>query len=222
MAYATSNPPSLLSQRIANNGADWWYTDGDALALVIASGYFSDGEDLGLVVGDKIVFFDSTNGVQYDLVVDIVGATTTQVSLAGAQPGSVVNVTGATLAPTAAQSGTTFLLNRAAGITTTLPAPIVGLRYKFVVQTAVTSNDYGMDTDAGTTFLLGLIQQVIDANAVSEGQEGDGVAHVSLNMNGTTTGGLKGSYHNVECIDATHWMVDGIHQGSGTLATGFA
>lgn len=224
MAYATANPPALISQRVgASAGAVWYYMDGDALATVLGSAYFSNGDALGMEVGDTVVFYDETNDLKYDLVVDTVtaggGAT---VLMAGGAVGNVTSVTAATLAPTAQQSGTTFLLNRAAGCTITLPAPVVGVNYKFVVQTAVTSNDYGMDTDGASTFLAGVIQQVIAASATSEGQAGDGTSHVSLNMNGSTTGGLVGSYHTVTAISGTVWWVDGIHVGSGTLATGFA
>lgn len=221
MAYETSNPPALIAQRIGGTPAIWAYADGDDLATVLGAGYISDGQDLGMQAGDKVYFYDQTNDVSFDLVVDTVSTSAT-LKLSGANSFDVESVTTATLAPTADQSGTVFLLNRAAGITITLPAPVVGLQYTFVVQTAVTSNDYGMDTDAATTFLLGVIQQVIAASATSEGQVGNGTSHVSLNMNGTTTGGLAGSYHKVRAVSSTVWQVEGIHVGSGTLATGFA
>lgn len=47
---------------------------------------------------------------------------------------------------TAAESGTTFYLSAAAGFLTTLPAPALGLHFKFVVKTAPTSNGYTIGT----------------------------------------------------------------------------
>ena len=51
---------------------------------------------------------------------------------------SVTSVTDSTLTPTTAQSGTIFSLNRAAGITVTLPAAAAGLFYEFHIGTTFT------------------------------------------------------------------------------------
>ena len=223
MAYATSNPPALVSQRVgASGGAIWVYKDGDPLNTVLGANYVSNGSALGMVAGDIVHFIDSTNVVStYLQVVSVTAGGAATLGLASAT-GSVESLTAATKSVTALENGTTFLLNKADGITVTLPSPVVGLKYKFVVQTAVTSNDYGMDTDGASTFLAGSINQIIAASATSEGQVADGTSIVSLNMNGSTTGGLVGSWHTVEAISSTVWWVDGIHVGSGTLATGFA
>jgi hypothetical protein len=53
-----------------------------------------------------------------------------------------VSVVTATKTVTAAETGTTFFLSAAAGFTTTLPTATAGLRYKFIVITAPTSNGY--------------------------------------------------------------------------------
>jgi hypothetical protein len=42
----------------------------------------------------------------------------------------------------ASENGKTFFLDAAAGFTVTLPAAALGLRYKFIVKTAPTSNGY--------------------------------------------------------------------------------
>jgi len=70
MAYETSNPPALASQRVgADGGAIWIYKDGDALATVLRSGYIEDANDLGMVAGDKVIHIDSGNVVINDLAV---------------------------------------------------------------------------------------------------------------------------------------------------------
>ncbi len=59
MAYSTSNPPFLESQGIGS-GRRWVYEDGDSIADVLASGYFTDGDALGMQEGDEIVVKDTT------------------------------------------------------------------------------------------------------------------------------------------------------------------
>lgn len=62
MAYATSNSPALVSQRVgANGGAIWIYKDGDDLGDVLAADYFSNGYSLGMKVGDVLIVIDETN-----------------------------------------------------------------------------------------------------------------------------------------------------------------
>lgn len=75
MAYSTSNPPALVAQRVgADGGAVWVYKDGDTLSTVTGADYISDGYDLGLVAGDKVIFIDSTNTVVHELAVGSVTA----------------------------------------------------------------------------------------------------------------------------------------------------
>ena len=75
MAYSTDNPPALVAQRVgADGGAVWVYKDGDVLSDVTGADYISDGYDLGLIAGDKVIFIDSTNTVVHELVVGSVTA----------------------------------------------------------------------------------------------------------------------------------------------------
>lgn len=53
MAYATSNPPALTAQPI-NGPREWIYSSADAAATVDASGYFTNGYDLGIRDGDYV------------------------------------------------------------------------------------------------------------------------------------------------------------------------
>lgn len=119
------------------------------------------------------------------------------------------------------RSGAVVLLDVAAGATVTLPKPQTGLNYTFVVKTTVTSGSYKVITDAGTTLVLGQLNVPVAAGT-SSAFYGDGTTHVSINLNGTTTGGLKGGQFELVCIDGTHWVVNGSIEGSGTVATPFA
>lgn len=133
---------------------------------------------------------------------------------------NVIDSSTATLTLTAAQSGSTVLLDRAAGTTVTLPAPVVGLQFSFVVATAVTSNNHKVITDAGTTFILGgvVMTEAADTNA-GLGALFNGTTHLAILMNGTTTGGIIGTAFNLTCVTSTQWAIEGIVAGSGTLAT---
>lgn len=140
----------------------------------------------------------------------------------GGAVGQVMNIMTQTTTTvlTAAQTGSLVLWNAAAGFTITLPAPVVGLNFSFGVLTSVTSSNHKLITDAGTTFLVGglVMTESADTNA-GLGAAFDGSTDVAVTMNGTTTGGLIGTFFNVYCVAATKWMVEGIVYGSGTLST---
>lgn len=133
---------------------------------------------------------------------------------------NIATLSAATAAPSAAQSGTTFLLNRAGGITVTLPAPTVGLRYTFVVITSVTATAYKVITDVGTTLLQGVVVGATTTASAFESVVGS--ANISVTMNGSTTGGLVGTQISFTCISSTLWQVTGTNFGSGSPATPFA
>lgn len=133
---------------------------------------------------------------------------------------AIVTVTAATATLTAAQSGSIVLF---AGTSTiiTLPAPAVGLYYTFI-STVTASTNQEIDTDGAATFLQGAPNIVVNDSATSKGFAGNGTSHVKYVMNGTTKGGIIGSWLRVECVTTTQWQVTGNLLGSGTLATGFA
>lgn len=81
MAYATSNPPKLLVPGMGGGQPSLWvYTSTDIHTDVDASGYFTDGADLGLKVGDVMFVSksDATIGttIHYVSVVAAGGAAT--------------------------------------------------------------------------------------------------------------------------------------------------
>lgn len=71
MAYETTNAPSLIAQRVgAALGNLWMYVDGDDQGTVGASGYISNGEELGMKNGDVVMHIDTANGVTNTMVVE--------------------------------------------------------------------------------------------------------------------------------------------------------
>ncbi len=60
MAYSTSNPPAMITQRVGDSGgAIWSYDSADAASVVRAINYITDALDLGMKVGDMIHQHDS-------------------------------------------------------------------------------------------------------------------------------------------------------------------
>ena len=171
----------------------------------------------------KAVSFGSTLAVTGATTISSTLAVTGATTLSGAvtQKSNVVSGSGATVTLTAAQSGSTVLFDRAAGIIYTLPAPVVGLWFEFIITVSITSNNAKIITDAGTTLLIG---QVYNAVAAGTGTTfiANGSTHIACTQNGTTTGGLIGTSLLVSCVSATLWEVAGTVLGSGTIATPFA
>lgn len=136
---------------------------------------------------------------------------------------NTISGSGATVTLTAAQSGSNVLFDRAAGIVFTLPVPVIGLEYTFLTSVSVTSNAYKVITDAGTTLLTGSLMNIdTDSSNAVAAWTGDGSTHISVSMNGTTTGGLKGTWMRFTAVSTTLWLVTGVDEGSGTVATPFA
>lgn len=153
----------------------------------------------------------------------VTAASTITATGAIAGPRKVISGLGATRALTAAESGALVLFDKADGIVVTLPAPAVGLTYDFIVTTTITSNAAKVITDAGTTFLKGSYQEYDqDTSRATALRTGNGSTHVSVSMNGTTTGGIAGTFLRFTCDSATTWVVQGTMEATGAVATAFA
>lgn len=139
------------------------------------------------------------------------------------EPGATASAS-ASVTLTAADSGGIFFLDSAGGIAYILPAPVAGMCFSFYATVSVTSSDvYSITTDAATTFLGGTVLLGIAATDTNESQVGDETSDVTITMNGSTTGGLEGTYIEVVCVSSTLWLARRSHIiGSGSLATPFA
>ena len=80
MSYATTNPPVCVFPRMGTGPALWTYTHTDIHTDVDASGYFTNGAELGMRVGDVMFVSksDATIGttVHYVQTVTAGGAAT--------------------------------------------------------------------------------------------------------------------------------------------------
>jgi hypothetical protein len=155
---------------------------------------------------------------------DASGSTGTFKFPTGAVSGQAANVIDATAdaSLTAAESGSIVLLDKAAGVTLTLPAASAGLVFTFIVVTTVTSNAYKVITKTtASEFIQGYLGVPVAAGT-QKLFFADGSSDVSVNLNGTTTGGLLGGRFTAECLTTGLWQVSGQVEGSGTVATPFA
>lgn len=137
----------------------------------------------------------------------------------------IISGLGATRTLSVDETGSTVLLDRAAGIVVTLPQAVPGLVFDFVVTTSVTSNAYKIITGAATEFLVGGYTNVDTdtSNAVAV-FTGNGSTHIAVNMTAAGSnaqGGLAGTRLRFTCLSLTRWEVEGIVLGGGTVATAF-
>lgn len=63
MAYSTSSPPAMVTQRVGTSGGAFWvYNSTDAATVVRVAGYITDADDLGMAVGDIVFHVDAVGG----------------------------------------------------------------------------------------------------------------------------------------------------------------
>ena len=156
-------------------------------------------------------------------------------------PGSIVTVGGSTLTVDPALHGGRVLNITAATTTITLPAVNVtadpnssgpgsdpntlnnqGVVYTFFVATTATTVKV---ITAASQYMLGQVITGISATTPAGSivmYAANGTTIRSLNLNGTTTGGIAGSFFTLTATAANTYMVYGKLIGSGTLATPFA
>ncbi|HAT2607131.1 TPA: hypothetical protein I8235_000040 [Kluyvera intermedia] len=81
MAYSTTNPPALLMDRVMGGGAVWSYISADARATVVGAGYFTNGKNLGMKLGDVVNCVVDSTGVLSVTSVTTVNASTGAVTV---------------------------------------------------------------------------------------------------------------------------------------------
>lgn len=149
---------------------------------------------------------------------------------------NVVDTAGVFATPivlTSADSGSTYLLDDAAGLDFTLPVistTNIGMTFRFVLITEVTSNSYRVTAGEATDLFVGGVIMLDkdaatgDANALIGQFRADVSNDDALTIAGAddTTGSLVGGWVEFEAVTAARWFVRGILWGDGTLATVFA
>lgn len=115
---------------------------------------------------------------------------------------------------------TTTVLNRAAGVTVTLPASSgSGDEYEVFVGTTVSSNSDIIQVANSTDIIQGVVGLTTDiaGTAMPTSATTD-----TITMNGSTTGGVKGSWCRLKDVASGVWRLDGALICTGTEATPFS
>ena len=145
---------------------------------------------------------------------------------------SVVSLTANTTLTVAAHAGKILLTNAADGVFTlpsidvTTPTDAtdpnqlnnLGATFTFVVVTAATDMDIVTD---GTDKFLGMVYTGITTAASGKTWVSAATNDV-ITQNGTTKGGVAGSYIRITAIASAQYFVEGMLLGSGTIVTPFA
>jgi len=138
-----------------------------------------------------------------------------------------VTAAGGTETLTSADCGQTTLLDTASGSVVTLPASTgTGCVFRFLVTVTNTTNDHSVVLVGNDEFQGGLISIGTTADQTDAFTAADGGDVDAIQMNGSTEGGLLGTYIVVQDVAADTWGLSGIvisTDASATmLATGVA
>jgi hypothetical protein len=157
-------------------------------------------------------------------------------------PGSVVSITSSTTLSPVAHGGRILLVGGtlAANVVLTLPTINAsadpassgpgadpntlnnqGVVYTIWVPTTIATSSLKIGTD-GTDKFIGTILGVDTDSSNALVAYTAGASDDFINFNGTTTGGVAGSWVQIVATAALKYMVKGVALGSGTVATPFA
>lgn len=139
------------------------------------------------------------------------GATASNLLPTSANPASVLT---ANTTLTTGNLGTNIMLNTATGFTVTLPAATgTGNQYIIYVQTTAAGGNYVISA-AGSDKIFGVLTIAATASGTFVANN-----NVTVTMNGTTLGGIKGSCIVYTDLGTNFWFVEGNLVGSGTAST---
>lgn len=129
----------------------------------------------------------------------------------------------ATLALTREDSGKTIIFDRAAGVAVSLPISEVGLKFKFIVKTSASGGSYVVTAGKTTDLYIGAATMVdTDTSDTHTDQVPNVTNHDEITLNGGTTGGLIGSWFEIECIEEARWWVNGVLRHASNVANPFS
>lgn len=158
-------------------------------------------------------------------------------------PASVVEITASTTLSPEAHGGRIISVggSLAAALTLTLPAINVstnattsgpgqdpntlnneGVLYTIWVPTTISTSSLKIGTNGTDKYVGSITMNDVDADGAALVGFFAAAANDFINLNGTTTGGVAGSWVRIFAIAANKYMVEGTVLGTGTVATPFA
>jgi hypothetical protein len=96
-----------------------------------------------------------------------------------------------------------------------------GVVYTIWVPTTISTSSLKIGTDGTDRFVGSVISVDTDTSGAVVGFTA-GASDDFINFNGTTTGGVAGTWVQIVAVDALKYMVTGTVNGSSTVATPFA
>ena len=157
-------------------------------------------------------------------------------------PGSVIDITASTTLNPVDHGGRIITVggSLAANVVLTLPAINTsadasssgpgsdpnnpnneGVVYTIWVPTTISTSSLKIGTD-GTDKFVGYVLSIDSDSTDATRGFGAGSTNDFINFNGTTTGGIAGSWVQIVALAALKYMVTGVAVGSGSVATPFA
>lgn len=97
----------------------------------------------------------------------------------------------------------------------------LGVVYTFWIPTTISTSTLKIATDGTDKFVGSLLSVDTDSSGAMVGFTAAS-SNDNINLNGTTTGGVAGTWVQVVAVAANKYMVTGVVNGSGTVATPFA
>jgi hypothetical protein len=158
-------------------------------------------------------------------------------------PASIVAITASTTLSPEAHGGRIISVGGtlAANLTLTLPAintsanPTTsgpgqdpstannqGVTYTIWVPTTIATSSVKIATNGTNLFIGSVLSIDTDTSGAAVGFTANGTTNDFINLNGGTTGGVAGTWIQIFAIAANKYMVTGVVNGSGVVATPFA
>ena len=132
----------------------------------------------------------------------------------------VIEITAAVTLDDDAYAGRTVNLNSTTGRIVTLPSATgSGATYTIFVGATVSSGSHVIRVAAGTNVMQGVLGIATDAAGVTCPTAADSD---TITMNGSTTGGLRGSVVELQDVASGIWAVRGSLVSTGAEATPFS
>ena len=97
-----------------------------------------------------------------------------------------------------------------------------GVVYTIWVPTTISTSSLKIGTDGTDKYVGSITMNDVDADGAALVGFFAAAANDFINLNGTTTGGVAGSWVQIVAIAANKYMVTGTVLGTGTVATPFA
>jgi hypothetical protein len=97
-----------------------------------------------------------------------------------------------------------------------------GVLYTIWVPTTISTSALKIFAPSTNLFIGSVLSIDTDTSGATVGFTANGTTNDYINLNGSTTGGVAGSWVQIFAIAANKYMVKGTLLGSGTVATPFA